>query len=251
MLQTDAELDRMAARAADVGVEVSLFARPCAAWGISAASLAPLGAVFGSAARGSEQLIAVLEDIQRAADHGIRSVLVSDLGVLASFGRMRARGELPGDMQAKVSVMLPVANPASAEVLVGLGADTLNLQTDLSLAQIASIRSVVDVPLDIYVEAPDSIGGFLRYEELAALVRVAAPVYLKFGLRNAPEVYPSGSHLDNVTVALTRERVRRARIGLERMARAGMDLTTSEPGASGLAVPQPRPRRTKSATVPI
>ena len=94
---------------------------------------------------------------------------------------------------------------------MALGADTLNLTTDLSLAQIAAIRAVVDVPLDIYVEVPDNVGGFVRLHEIPEIVRVAAPVYLKFGLRNAPDVYPAGTHLEATTVALTRERVRRAR----------------------------------------
>jgi hypothetical protein len=140
-------------------------------------------------------------------------------------------------MQAKVSVMLPVANPASARTIVELGADTLNLPTDLSLAQIAAIRSVVDVPLDLYVEAPDNVGGFVRLYELPEIVRVAAPVYVKFGLRNAPDVYPSGAHLEPTVVALARARVRRARLGLELLEREAPNATASELGAEGLAVP--------------
>jgi hypothetical protein len=166
-------------------------------------------------------------------------VLVSDLGVLATLGRLRSAGELPADLQAKVSVMLPVANPATAEVLVGLGANTLNLPTDLSLGQIAEIRGAVPIPLDIYVEAPDNLGGFVRHHELPRLVEIAAPVYIKFGLRNAPDVYPSGTHLDPVTEALSRERVRRARLGLDLLARAGATAVCSPPGVSGLAIPVP------------
>jgi hypothetical protein len=140
-------------------------------------------------------------------------------------------------MQAKVSVMLPAANPASARVLAGLGASTINLPTDLTLPQIAAIRAAVDVPLDVYVEAPDNVGGFVRQHELPELIRIAAPVYVKFGLRNAPDVYPAGTHLEATTVALSRERVRRARLGLELLARSGYEPTTSELGAAGLAVP--------------
>jgi hypothetical protein len=46
------------------------------------------------------------------------------------------------------------------------------------------------VPLDVYVEAPDNVGGFIRHHEIPELIRIAAPVYVKFGLRNAPDVYP-------------------------------------------------------------
>src|SRR5205823_8564720 len=124
---------------------------------------------------------------------------------------MRAAGELPGDMHAMISVMLPAANPAAARVLVQLGATTLNLHTDMTLAQIAAIRAAADMPLDLYVEATDNIGGFVRLHEIPELIRIAAPVYVKFGLRNAPDVYPAGTHLEATTVALSRERVRRAR----------------------------------------
>lgn len=237
---TDDELDQMAELGHGAGVEVSLFARPCAGWGASATARAPAGGGFASVARGAEQLRFALDDIVRAAAHGVRSVLISDVGLLAAFGQLRARGDLPADMQAKVSALLPIANPATAKVLVELGANTLNLQTDLSLEQIAAIRSVVDVPLDIYVEAPDSLGGFVRLHELPELVRIASPVYCKFGLRNAPDVYPSGLHLDTVTRALSRERVRRAQLGLELLVRCGVDTGTSAPFAPGLAVPRPR-----------
>ncbi len=161
------------------------------------------------------------------------------LGVLAAFDAMRASGELPGDMQAKISVMLPAANPAAAKVLEDLGANTLNLPTDLTLAQIAAIRAAVDIPLDIYVEAPDNLGGFVRLHEIPEFVRVAAPVYLKFGLRNAPDLYPAGTHLEATAVALSRERVRRARLALDLLKRSGFRAETSVLGAPGLAVPVP------------
>ncbi len=236
-LLTDDELDEMVGRARAAGVELSLFARPCAGWGTSATARAPAGGGFASVAHGTDQLRFALDDIRRAADHGVRSVLVSDLGLLSLFGRLRASGYLPPEMQAKVSAMLPISNPATAKVLVELGADTLNLQTDLPLSDIAAIRAAVDVPLDVYVEAPDTLGGFIRLHELPELVRVASPVYCKFGLRNAPDVYPSGLHLGSTTVALSRERVRRAQLGMELLARSGGDLTTSPPFAAGLAVP--------------
>ena len=236
-LHTDEELDELAARAAGARIEVSLFTRPNAAWGTSATARSAAGAVVAPAAHGQEQVVACLEDARRAAEHGFRSVLIADLGVLWAFTAMKDSGELPAGMQAKISVMLPAANPVTARVLEGLGASTINLPTDLSLAQIAAIRAAVDCPLDVYVEAPDNIGGFVRHHELPELIRVAAPVYVKFGLRNAPDVYPAGTHLEATTVALSRERVRRARLGLDLLARSGYEPAMSELGAEGLAVP--------------
>ena len=236
-LHTDAELDAMARIAADERVEMSLFARPNAGWGLSATARAHAG--FAAPSWGQDQIVAGLEDCVRAAAHGFRSVLIADIGLLDVFGA--ARGTLlPADMQAKVSVMLPAANPASARVMERLGASTINLPTDLTLAQIAAIRAAVEIPLDIYVEAPDNVGGYLRYHEIPELIRIAAPVYIKFGLRNAPDVYPAGTHLEGTTVALSRERVRRARLGMELLARSGYEPVTSELGAAGLALTRPQ-----------
>ena len=191
--------------------------------------------------RGTEQLVAVLEDASRAAAHGIRSVLLADVGALSAFAAMREAGRLPAEMQAKMSVMLPIANPATAQLLERLGASTLNVTPDLSLAQIAAIRAAVSLPLDVYVEVPDNLGGFVRLHEIPELIRVAAPVYVKFGLRNAPDIYPSGTHLEATAVALSRERVRRARLGLDLLARSGYEPVTSELAADGLALPVPTP----------
>jgi Peptidase family U32 len=242
-LLTDPELDEFAHLGAGAPVEVSLFARPNAGWDTSASSRAPAGASLAAAVRGQEQLVAVLEDACRAAAHGIRSVLLADVGALSAFAGLRDAGELPPDMQAKMSVMLPIANPATARLLERLGASTLNVTPDLSLAQIAAIRAAVDCPLDVYVEVPDTLGGFIRLHEIPELVRVAAPVYVKFGLRNAPDIYPSGGHLEATAIALSRERVRRARLGLDLLARSGYEPDTSELGADGLAVPIATARR--------
>ena len=239
LMLTDAELDEMASIGARTGVEVSLFAQPIAAWTPSAAARTEGGAGVGSAIRGTDGLVHALEDVRRAAAHGIRSVLLTDVGLLAAFSEARRAGLLPRDMQAKISVTYPIANPSTARVLVGLGADTLNLVTDLTVAQIAAVRAAVDAPIDLYVEAPDDQGGFVRYPELPELIRVAAPIYVKLGLRNAPNIYPSGGHLEATAIALGRERVRRARLAIELLERAGVPIETSVPGAAGLAVPVP------------
>ena len=235
-LLTDAEITEMVDLGATAGVEVSLFARPCAGWDTSAMARSTAGALLAPVARGQDQLAAVIDEIRRAAELGIRSVLVSDVGVLATFGRLRAAGALPAEMQAKVSVMLPVANPVTARLFADLGADTLNLPTDLTMPQISAIRSATQLPVDIYIEAPDNLGGFVRHYELPRIIDVAAPVYVKFGLRNAPDVYPSGGHLDDTTVLLSRERVRRARLGLDLLRRSGSAALGSGPGAAGLAL---------------
>jgi len=219
MLLTDTELDEMAALAATRGIEVSLFVGPRAGWDTGAMAYSPAGRVVAPKVRGMDQLVHAVEDVRRACAHGITSVLVTDEGLLSVLGEMRAAGDLPTELILKGSVMLGSANPVSIRMLERMGLTTFNTPTDLSLAQLAAIRQATAMPLDIYIEVPDDIGGFIRHYEIAEIVRVAAPVYLKFGLRNAPNIYPSGTHLEATAVTLTRERVRRAKIGLDLLGR--------------------------------
>jgi hypothetical protein len=242
MLLTDDELRSMAQAAAARSVELSLFARPSAGWDTGAMARASGGGPVAAQARGTEQLVHVLEDIRRTAEAGIRSVLITDLGVLSIAARMREAGDLPSDLRFKISVQMGLSNPASIRIAEDLGADTYNVPTDLTLGQLAAVRAATDLPLDVYVESPDDLGGFVRHYEIADIVRVAAPVYVKFGLRNAPNLYPSGTHLTPTAVALGRERVRRARIGLDLLQRHHSDAKGSALPATGLAVPRPEAR---------
>ncbi|MFL5624986.1 MAG: U32 family peptidase [Ktedonobacteraceae bacterium] len=237
MLLTDDEIRDMARLAQARGMEVSLFARPNAAWDVGAMAVASAGKTVSPRLRGQDQLVYCLEDVQRAASLGIRSVLLADEGALWVASEMRKAGVLPKEMQFKISVMMASSNPASILLMERLGADTFNIPTDLTLAQIAAIRQAVSIPLDIYIEVPDDLGGFVRLYEIPEIVRVAAPVYLKFGLRNAPNIYPVGKHIEGVSLALSRERVRRAKIGLDLLARYYPEASQSQPGAPGLAIP--------------
>jgi hypothetical protein len=222
-LLTDAELSEMVKLGTERKVEVCLFVGPRAGWDIGVQASTPSGKVSGGTLRGADQLVYGIEDVKRGVEFGLRSVLVSDLGQLRVLGKMRAAGELPKDLIFKVSVALPAANPATAQLLEELGASTLNLPVDLSLPQIAAIRAAVNMPLDIYVEGPDDFGGTVRHQEIAEIARIAAPVHLKFGLRNSPAIYPAGEQLQALVLSSARERVRRAAIGLGLLRRYGGD----------------------------
>jgi hypothetical protein len=227
MLVTDDELDQLAALGRARGIEISLFVGPRAGWDTGAMAVSTAGRIVAPKVRGMDQMVHAVEDVKRSCAHGINSVLVTDEGLLWILGAMKKAGELPTDLILKGSVMLGSANPASIKLLEDLGLTTFNVPTDLSLAHLAAIRSVVDMPLDIYIEVPDDIGGFIRHYEIAEIVRVAAPVYLKFGLRNAPNIYPAGTHLEATAIALTKERVRRAKLGVDLLNRLDPDTVMS------------------------
>ncbi len=227
MLLTDEEIVEMCDLGRSNGIEVNLFIGPRATFDIGAQVYSAAGKTLGLAARGADQLFYSLLDVRRGVRLGLRSVLVSDIGVLQVISKMRAAGDLPPDLILKTSVMMAPCNPASARLLQDLGADTINIPSDLTLSQIASVRAALTVPIDFYVEAPDNIGGFIRYYEIPELIRVAAPIYLKFGLRNSPDIYPSGTHIENTAIALSRERVRRAQIAREMIVRYAPEAVMS------------------------
>lgn len=238
MLLTDAEIGEMCGMCREAAMELSLFVGPRAAWDTGAAIVSPAGRTLGAQLRGQDQVRHALDDVIRATTLGVRSVLIADMGLLRILDLAKQAGHLPADLVIKISVQLAAANPLAVAVLADEGATTINVPTDLSLAQLAAIRQHSDVPLDVYVEVPDGFGGFVRHYDIPALIDAVAPVYVKFGLRNAPDIYPSGLHLETMAVNMARERVRRAELGLALLHRltAGRDggaFTMSPVGAPG------------------
>jgi hypothetical protein len=214
-----------------------LFVGPRAPWEGTGQALTPDGKLFGWRHTGMDQLVYAFEDVVRGIEYGIRSVLVADEGLLWLLDQARQRGILPVDLIVKGSALLGAANPIGIRLLVDAGLNTVNVASDISLARLAALRQVVSIPIDLYIEGPDGLGGFTRYYELPEILRVASPLYLKFGLRNAPNIYPSGLHLENAAIATGRERVRRAAIAMELLVRSGADFAISAPGASDLGIP--------------
>lgn len=215
----DDELREYVAIGAANNVEVCLFVGPRAPWNASASALTQDGKYFGWRHMTVDTLRASYEDVARAADLGLRSILVADEGLIGLIEDGKVRGDLPTDMVVKASAVMGIANPVGAGMLVERGVDSVNVAGDAPVAELAAFRAAFEAALDLYVEGPDGLGGFLRYHDIGEIVRVAAPVYLKFGLRNAPGIYPSGQHLSGVVTSSARERVRRAAVGLEHLAR--------------------------------
>lgn len=238
-LMRDDDIVQMAALGAERSVEVSLFVGPRAPWDTSASAFAPDGKFLGWRHTSTAQLRYAFLDVVRATELGIRSVLVADEGLVWLVDQARRSGVLPGDLIMKASAMLGVANPVGARLLEEQGVDTINVASDASVGELAAFRTACACPLDLYIESPDSLGGFVRYHEIRDLVRVASPIHLKFGLRNAPNLYPSGQHLERAAVETGRERVRRAAIGMETLARCGVDLDASPNGTNRRGLPVP------------
>ena len=206
MMLTDAELDELAGLGASAGVEVSLFIGPRGAWDAGGQAFAT--AAVSGVARGDAGIEACVAEVRRGLAHGIRSFLVADVGVLATLGRMKRAGELPDGLVLKTSVLLACANGETARVLEELGATTINASTDLSPAELGELRARGSAPLDVYVEAPN--------------------------------IYPSGLHLEDLAVRLGRERVRRAELVLRLLAERAPELVEDrgDDRPADLGIPQ-------------
>ena len=235
---TDDEIREMARIGQDHHIEVCLFVTARASYDTGGLSTAPAGGIAQWQIRGANQLRYGLDDINRVVDLGIRSVLIADTGLIQIVDELRKKGELPENLVIKSSASFAPANAASVKILEQLGANTINLATDLSIAQVSTIRQAINVPIDMYIEAPDSLGGFVRHQETPDLIRYAAPFYVKMGVRNAPDIYPSGYHLRSIVLELSRERVRRAKLVYDLILREYPDAVISTNHASDLGVPE-------------
>ena len=237
MLLSEHELREMATMGADRGVEVSLFIGPREEFGVGGTVRSSDGRALSGHLRGLHQLRYAVEDIQRSVDCGIRGFLIADPGLMEVVAAMTSDGLLPTDVVYKCSAVLAPSNPVSFRQLAQLGMHTINVPSDLTLEEVAEMRALDPTPMDLYVEAPDGLGGMVRGHEVAELTLVGAPLYAKYGLRNARAVYPAGQQVMGDVVANVREKVRRAAISMEWLARSGEAITISQPGAAGLGVP--------------
>ncbi|MFJ1647001.1 hypothetical protein [Streptomyces sp. NPDC088258] len=219
---SDADITEMVDACASRDIELCLFTGPRGTWDTGASVRTDSGGA-GLRARGHDALAGCVEDAVRATGLGVKCLLVADEGVLWTLHRLRERGVLPADTTFKVSALIGPVNPASYAVFEQLGADSVNIPSDLTLAHFTEIRRVSRAPMDLYIEAPDDLGGYVRMYEAAELIRRGAPLYLKFGLSKSPGIYPYGAQLRETALSTARERVRRGRLLLDLLARHGAD----------------------------
>jgi hypothetical protein len=204
MMLTDAEIVEVAKLGAEHGIEVSLFLGPRGAWDTGGQSSAT-GSV-GGVARGQAGVDWCIAEVRRAVRLGIRSVLVADLGVLATLGRMKRDGSFRrrSCSRHRSSFRAPIRQQRepsrSSARRRSTSRRTSCRRRGPSCGRRAPSRSTS-------TSRPDDQGGFVRFYEVPDLIRAASPVYLKLGIRNAPNIYPAGLHLEDVAARLARERV--------------------------------------------
>lgn len=181
MLLTDEEIIEMVNLAKNYGCELFLSVGPRATYDTSATVHTKEGSRIGYRLRGYDNLVYAIEDVKRACKLGVRGILLYDEGLLWTLNKMRMAGEIPLNVQFKLSAHAGHSNPASAKLLESIGLNSLNPVRDLQIPMIAAIRKAIDIPIDLHTENPKSTGGFIRHYEVPDFIKVASPVYLKTG----------------------------------------------------------------------
>lgn len=181
MSLSDNDIISMVNLSKEARVDLILAIGPRATTDTSASVNTPEGIRMGYRLRGQEQIVRAIEDVKRAASFGCRGFLVYDEGCLWVLNEFRKAGEIPMDCHFKLSAHSGHGNPCSAKLLESIGADSINPVRDIQLQMLASMRQVINIPIDIHTENPKSTGGFIRHYEVPDMIRVASPIYLKTG----------------------------------------------------------------------
>jgi hypothetical protein len=237
---TREQLLEFAKIAHDNQVEVIMTPGPRPTWYTGRQIATPEGAISGLRMRGMDQVRHYLMEIERCIEIGFRGFLVWDEGVLSLLNTMKQNGDLPQDIVFKVSIFAGHANAAGVKLVESLGAGSCNPVADLTLPQLASIRSVVSLPLDIHIQLWTSMGGFNRIYETPEMARVASPCYFKMEPGPGLVMYmPWGTSEDGLA-ELGREKIRSIKNIIELVGEVHPELKLSKQGPEDLRVPMPK-----------
>ncbi|MDP2871203.1 MAG: hypothetical protein Q8P31_01475 [Bacillota bacterium] len=233
------ELRQFAQVAAEAKLEVMMTPGPRPQWETGKQVITPEGAYGGMRCRGMDSMHRLLADVDRCLEAGIRGFLLWGEDALDVLATLRSKGLIPPETVFKVSINAGHANAAGARLLERLGANTWNPVADLGPAELAAIRKVTTIPMDVHALFFESYGGQIRFWETAELARVAAPCYFKIepgvssGTFYRPWVGPE--HM----CWWVRKKVHYAGIIQELVERWNPDVLCSAHGPADLSLPRP------------
>jgi hypothetical protein len=168
---------------------------------------------------------------------------VIDEGLLWLLTEMKKNGDIPEDVVFKVSIYAGHANAAGCKVLESLGAGSVNPVADLSLPQFASIRQVIDMPIDVHIILTESFGGYIRIYDGPEMARLCAPCYFKIEPGPACAAGPGALYKPWVDEGMlahwARVKVKYAQIIHEIIQENFPEATMSGIGPADLAIPKP------------
>ena len=233
-----AELKYYSQIGADSKVEVLLNPVPTRGWDNGRQYVTPEGYVSGMRIRGMDNMNLWLREFDRCLEAGIRGFLIPDEGLLLLLCKMRTENVIPQDVKFKVSIFAGHGNAIGGRLLQDLGADSFNPLADLDLSMLASIRSAINIPMDVYMSIVDSMGGHQRFVEAGEIARICAPVYFKFEPgKNECDLYNAWADSSTLN-ELTRTKVKYAQICKEWCDRSDYDLVFND-HTGDLSIPKP------------
>ena len=238
ILYDKSEIRDYAQLAAEKGIEVMACPGPRVWWDIGRQIVTSEGARCGNYSRGSNEIRKVIADILRLYDCGMRGFLLIDDGLLDLIRTLQEQGHVPKDIYLKISASASPNHPSAARLMEKLGAGSINPGTDLTLPILAGLRASVNIPLDIYLFCPLSMGGINRMYDAHDLARVCAPVY--FRMDPAPELtfgFNQPWANDEQYIQLARKKVKYAAIVNELIAENTPEITFSKVKGTSAAVP--------------
>ena len=237
---TRQQLRDFAQIARDNHVEVIMTPGPRPTWYVGRQIATPEGAISGLRLRGMDMVRHYLMEVDRCIELGFRGFLVWDEGVLSLLNTMKQNGDLPQDIIFKVSVFAGHANAAGVKLVESLGAGSCNPVADLTLPELASMRSVVYLPLDVHIQLWASMGGYNRIYETPEIARVASPCYFKMEPGPGLAMYmPWGTSEDGLA-ELARDKIRSVKNIIDLIGEVHPGLKVSGQEAEDLRVPLPK-----------
>jgi len=234
------ELRAMAQMAHDEQIEVIMTVGHRKGWDVGSKEIStPEGSMQGWRLRGSDHISYHIADMMRNIEAGFRGFLVYDEGVLLIINKMRQEGLIPPETIFKFSVFGGYCSAAGAKVIESMGANSMNPSSDVSLPILASIRTAVNMTLDVYIIIVDAFGGMYRAYEAPEIGRVASPCYFKIEPGTSEgDIYKPWA-FEPFHQSLVKEKVKIASVIEELMSRHAPELKTSKKGAADLVLPQP------------
>ncbi len=238
-LYDDEEIKYFAQMAADEDMEVIAVPGPRNGRDKGRQYTSSEGMRTGMQHRGSDELRNVIADIMRMYDLGIRGFMLVDRGLLWLVRKMQEQGNLPEDMAFKMSVWTGVSAAGGAKLMEDLGASSFNPIADLPLPMLASIRKVVDIPIDFYIWTFQSYGGTNRFYEANDVARLYSPCYFKFEPEtSSTEGYAPWANIDH-QIDLMRKKIKWAEFVINFIKENNPEIKLSDQGPSDLYIPKP------------
>lgn len=233
------ELKDFAQMAAEDKMEVIAIPGPRNAWDTGRQFTSSEGMRCGGMHhRGSDELRKVIADLMRMYDVGMRGFMLVDRGLLWLVKKMQDQGNFPKDVTIKMSVWTGVSSPAGAKLMEELGASSFNPVADLTLPQLASIRKVVNIPIDFYIYVFESFGGTNRFYDAAEVARLYSPCYFKFEPALSAGGFYNPWSSDEQHIALVRKKVKWAGIVIDFVRENQPEIKVSEQGPGDLYIPK-------------